>query len=158
MEEPIEARRRVLAMFVGTVVGGLGVALGALAAAVAAPRRPRNAGGVWRRAAALTDLTANVPYPAIVHVAIEDGWRRARVPQTVFLIWDGKTAVRALSATCTHLGCRVAYDAETERFACPCHGGYYDRSGRVVAGPPPSPLAPLEARADAERDEVTVRV
>jgi cytochrome b6-f complex iron-sulfur subunit len=80
------------------------------------------------------------------------------VPQTVFLIWDGQTSVRALSATCTHLGCNVAFDEEMKRFACPCHGGYYDTTGRVVAGPPPAPLATFEARADAERDEVSVRL
>ena len=153
-----EERRRLLGAFVTAVVGGLGSAIAALAAAFAAPLRARDGGGTWRRAAALTDLTAGVPYAATVHVATNDGWRRARVPQTVFLVWDGQTSVRALSATCTHLGCNVTFDEETKRFACPCHGGYYDTTGRVLAGPPPLPLATLEARADAERDEVTVRL
>jgi Rieske Fe-S protein len=153
-----EQRRRLLGAFVTAVVGGLGSALAALAAAFAAPLRARDGGGAWRRAAALTDLAAGVPYAATVHVSTDDGWRRARAPQTVFLIWDGRTSVHALSATCTHLGCNVTFDEETKRFVCPCHGGYYDTTGRVLGGPPPSPLATLEARADAERDEVTVRL
>jgi Rieske Fe-S protein len=153
-----DSRRRVLGAFVAAAVGGLGAALAALAAAFAAPLRARSAGGAWRRAAALTDLTAGVPYPATVHVSADDGWHRARIPQTVYLVWDGKTAVRALSATCTHLGCRVAFDLETQRFACPCHGGSYDAQGRVVAGPPPAPLAALDARVNVERDEVAVRL
>ena len=99
-----------------------------------------------------------VPFAATVLVPVDDGWRRARVPQTVFLIWDGKDSVRALSSACTHLGCRVAFDAESKRFACPCHGGFYDVQGQVVAGPPPAPLAVLDARAVVERDEVMVRV
>jgi Rieske Fe-S protein len=93
-----------------------------------------------------------------VQVPVEDGWRRARVPATVFLVWDGAESVRALSATCTHLGCRVSFDREARRFACPCHGGFYDPQGQVVAGPPPAPLGALDARVVADRDEVLVRL
>lgn len=153
-----EGRRRALGVFVAAAMAGLGTALAAVAGAFVVPRRARRSGGTWRRAAALTDLTAGVPFPATVLVPVDDGWRRARVAQTVFLIWDGEEGVRALSSACTHLGCRVAFDAEAGRFACPCHGGFYDVRGEVVAGPPPAPLATIEARAVVERDEVMVRV
>lgn len=47
----------------------------------------------------------------------------------------------AFSAICTHAGCTVQYEAGSMQFVCPCHGGTYDaRTGRVLAGPPPSPL------------------
>jgi Rieske Fe-S protein len=154
----LEGRRRALGAFVAVAMGTLGTALAAVAGAFVVPRRANRSGGAWRRAAALTDLTAGVPFAATVLVPVEDGWRRARVPQTVFLIWDGKEGVRALSSVCTHLGCRVAFDAESKRFACPCHGGFYDVQGQVVAGPPPAPLAALDARAVVDRDEVMVRV
>jgi menaquinol-cytochrome c reductase iron-sulfur subunit len=42
------------------------------------------------------------------------------------------------SNRCMHLGCPVA--ATTLGFACPCHGGQYDREGRRIAGPPIRPL------------------
>lgn len=41
---------------------------------------------------------------------------------------------RALSLSCTHLGCRVA-PSPGGGFACPCHGSRYDAGGRVVSGP-----------------------
>lgn len=41
---------------------------------------------------------------------------------------------------CAHLGCPVGYNAGSDAFACPCHGGAYDAAGRVTAGPPPRPL------------------
>ena len=41
----------------------------------------------------------------------------------------------AISTTCTHLGCTVAWKAEQNRFVCPCHGSQYDEQGRVVHGP-----------------------
>jgi cytochrome b6-f complex iron-sulfur subunit len=46
----------------------------------------------------------------------------------------------ALSAVCTHLGCIVAWNEQAEEFHCPCHGGRFSITGKVLAGPPPSPL------------------
>jgi Rieske Fe-S protein len=42
----------------------------------------------------------------------------------------------ALGSTCPHLGCQVHWEAQNERFFCPCHNGAFDRSGRGIAGPP----------------------
>lgn len=52
----------------------------------------------------------------------------------------------ALSAVCTHAGCTVKWDAAAKQFLCPCHGGRFDLAGKVVSGPPPKPLAPLEVK------------
>jgi Rieske Fe-S protein len=48
-----------------------------------------------------------------------------------------------LSATCTHAGCTVAWQASRREIVCPCHTGTYDASGAVVSGPPPAPLERL---------------
>ena len=48
--------------------------------------------------------------------------------------------LRAFSATCTHLNCTVQYRSDLSQIWCACHNGYYDLSGRNVAGPPPRPL------------------
>lgn len=42
----------------------------------------------------------------------------------------------ALSSVCPHLGCRVHWEAQGERFFCPCHNGAFDRSGGPISGPP----------------------
>lgn len=53
----------------------------------------------------------------------------------------------AFSAVCTHAGCPVQYEQSSVQFVCPCHGGVYDaRTGRVVQGPPPSPLPKIPVR------------
>ena len=46
---------------------------------------------------------------------------------------------RAMSATCTHLGCTVQYRPDLREIWCACHNGIYDLNGRNVSGPPPRP-------------------
>ena len=152
------ARRRVLAIFVNGFVAAVGGGLSALLGLFAL--RPASAASRdrWVRAGALTDLKPNVPVPRVLTVSRVDGWYRERARQTVFLVWDGAKQVRALSATCTHLGCQVRWDAQSSRFRCPCHGGVYDASGKVVSGPPPRSLDAIDARVEAADDVVLVRL
>ena len=150
-------RRRALVLFVNSIValigGGLTAILGAFALRPAAKPDRR-----WLRAGALLDLTPNVPVPRVMSISRQDGWYRERVRETVFLVWDGDKTVHALSATCTHLGCQVRWDAEATRFRCPCHGGVFDAHGNVIEGPPPRPLDRVEARLDDGGDGVLVRL
>ncbi|MEL6135949.1 MAG: Rieske 2Fe-2S domain-containing protein [Cyanobacteria bacterium J06626_23] len=45
-----------------------------------------------------------------------------------------------ISAVCTHLGCTVNWNPETQSFACPCHGSRFDALGAVIEGPAPRAL------------------
>jgi len=68
-------------------------------------------------------------------------------------------AVRAFYAVCTHLGCVVDWQPSSgHAWRCPCHGGLYDRAGRVVGGPPPKPLRPLPATVRDGKIYVTLTV
>lgn len=141
-------RRRALVLFVNSSVAlissGLAAVLGAFAL------RPATAAqGRWIKAGAVGDLTPNVPVPRVLALSRQDGWYRERARETVFLVWDGASSVHALSATCTHLGCQVRWDAEATRFRCPCHGGVFDAQGQVVEGPPPRPLDRVETRVES---------
>lgn len=42
----------------------------------------------------------------------------------------------ALSSTCPHLGCKVHWEGQNNRFFCPCHNGVFDANGTPTAGPP----------------------
>jgi cytochrome b6-f complex iron-sulfur subunit len=46
-----------------------------------------------------------------------------------------------LSAVCTHLGCTVGHDSETQSFRCPCHGSVFEPNGQVSSGPAPVALS-----------------
>ena len=56
------------------------------------------------------------------------------------LIRTGKNTVKALSTTCTHLGCTVYWQQDKNRFYCPCHQGIFNPDGEVISGPPPRKL------------------
>jgi Rieske Fe-S protein len=56
------------------------------------------------------------------------------------LIMDAAGTYRAMSATCTHLGCTVQYRDDLHEVWCACHNGMYDLNGRNISGPPPRPL------------------
>ena len=60
------------------------------------------------------------------------------------LIRNSDGNYRALSATCTHLGCIVQYRSDLQEIWCACHNGLYDLTGRNISGPPPRPLEAYE--------------
>jgi Rieske Fe-S protein len=109
----------------------------------------------WWPAGTITDLIDGEPTPVTIRRAYSDGYRQTVNREVVFLI-KTNDKVTALSSTCTHLGCRVAWDASAAVLKCPCHGGTFDRSGAVKSGPPPAPLATLATRI--ENDQVMVEL
>ena len=151
-------RRRALLVFVNGAIALIGAALGALLGVFALKPAATDARERWVRAGSLGTLPPGVPVPRVLVVAREDGWYRERTRQTVFLVRDGAKSVKAMSATCTHLGCQVRWAADTKRFICPCHGGVYAADGRVLEGPPPRPLDVIETRLAEGDDSVLVRV
>ena len=152
-----EGRRRALVILINGATALISGALGVLLGTFALRPGGQRAGERWLHAGSLPDLKPGTPIPRVLSVPRADGWYRQRVRQTVFLVRDGDQ-VKALSATCTHLGCQVRWDHDAKKFRCPCHGGAYDAHGRVIEGPPPRPLDTIDVRVDASTDAVLVRV
>lgn len=72
-------------------------------------------------------------------------------------IIHGPEGFYALSATCTHLGCRTAWAPQLGLIACPCHGSRFNTSGVKVAGPAPNPLPWLKVSISDEGDLIIDR-
>ena len=148
---PDTGRRRFLSGAITVIQGAIGATLAfVLGGAVISPAFGSRRSNWWP-AGALDDLPDNEPTPIAIRVTREDGYSQVVERQVVFLVKTGAASVTALSSTCTHLGCRVSWNAAEQVLKCPCHGGVFDKSGAVKSGPPPQPLAKLPARIDGEQ-------
>jgi Rieske Fe-S protein len=144
-------RRRFLSGTIAVIQGAIAATLAfLLGGAVVSPAFGKRR-SAWWPAAALDDLPDNEPTPIAIRVTREDGYSQVVERQVVFLVKTGASEVTALSSTCTHLGCRVSWSADDQTLKCPCHGGVFDRTGAVKAGPPPQPLDRLPTRVDGEQ-------
>jgi cytochrome b6-f complex iron-sulfur subunit len=141
-ERPVPAGRRRLRLTRREMLqAGLGVAAGlAAGAAGVALTRPGAGGpgsspapsvgedvplvggeGTWEEVAILADLP---PGSALrFSTAAFDG----------FVVNDDGT-IRALSATCTHMGCTLRFRPDPGDLRCPCHGASFDLGGRLANG------------------------
>jgi len=64
---------------------------------------------------------------------------------TAVAAYRGKRGkLTTLSATCTHLGCQVHWNATESTWECPCHGSRFQPTGEVIAGPAEQPLDPID--------------
>jgi Rieske Fe-S protein len=79
------------------------------------------------------------PNSAVPFINAETG-----APEVLIRLPKGELV--AYSAVCTHQACIVSYQPQTEKLACPCHGGVFDpaKDAAVVSGPPPTPLPEVD--------------
>lgn len=68
--------------------------------------------------------------------------------ETIVVVRTAESSYRALSPTCTHLGCTV--HKEPALFRCPCHGSTYTLDGSVVRGPAEKPLTGYRTELTAD--------
>jgi cytochrome b6-f complex iron-sulfur subunit len=68
------------------------------------------------------------------------GVKYATYGDVSIIVMRNSESIKAFSLVCTHLGCIVEWNQGEQQFYCPCHDGYFDQFGEVIAGPPPVPL------------------
>jgi len=81
------------------------------------------------------DRVASVGAPRVEDLPVGAGGIVERNGETVAAFRAEDGSVRAVSATCTHLACRVAFNTAERTWDCPCHGSRFDIDGRVLEGP-----------------------
>jgi menaquinol-cytochrome c reductase iron-sulfur subunit len=132
---------------------GLGSAMGAI---IAAPAAATVLAPVFKQVKSyLVDIGRATLYPEVEpgkipwHTATFESApddRSGLARRLVYIRNDGDGKFTAISNTCMHVGCPV--QANATGFACPCHGGQYDREGRRIAGPPVRPLNRYDTSID----------
>jgi menaquinol-cytochrome c reductase iron-sulfur subunit len=145
----IPASRR---SFLGWAIAGI---VGFVAAAIAVPivGAVASAAGGRRQAAQirlarLTSYTVDQPKLTQFTLTQTDGWVQTLETHAVWVVRISQTEATVFNGRCTHLGC--AYSWQTDRFACPCHGGTFAADGTVISGPPPRPLDRLPVQIGSD--------
>lgn len=114
------------------ILGAIGI--GGFAGPALSARKPR-----WVPVAPLTNLREGDVTAVPVQYDLQAGpyTEHAAAPVLVSRAGD---EIQCFNASCPHLGCTVRWDGHSSQFRCACHGGTFDREGRVIAGPPPRGL------------------
>ncbi len=147
--------------FVGGIVGLIGAIMSTVIGLpvvgyVVSPALKKGGREEWLTLAPASAAEPGVPTPFTFSRMKEVGWRRVRINRTVYAITNDGENVTVFSDACTHLSCKVHWDAERNAFVCPCHNGVFDKEGNVVSGPPPRPLDRFEAKI--ENDQLMILV
>ena len=125
------------------VIGGAS----AVAAAIATPLIGSFLTPLWQKnkkpsiAVAHTD---EIPIGTPTFIRFEerapDAWIVTTESLGVWIVTEDGKDFTLFDPHCTHLRCPYYWDAQKKIFQCPCHGGEFSITGKVLAGPPPRPL------------------
>lgn len=103
--------------------------------------------GMTGIAAAIRYLFPNVVYEPSKRfkIGFPDDYAVGEAPtffpqQKIFVFQTSPGIFSVVTAVCTHLGCTIQWDSGKDRFACPCHGSIFSKTGKVISGPAPRPL------------------
>lgn len=76
------------------------------------------------------------------------------IDKAVFVWRQADDQFIVYSPSCTDLGCPVTWDAGSQWFFCPCHGGIFAKDGTPKAGPPKVPLYRYAVRIHQRQVEI----
>lgn len=94
----------------------------------------------------LDQIPVGTPTPFSFTRTQVNGWERTGTSFGGYVLRkseDPKDIV-IFSSRCTHLGCSVNWKEDAQEFICPCHDAKFGKDGKVLDGPPPSPLNTYE--------------
>ncbi len=138
--------RTIIAIF-AFIGASLGAALGGFGIIPALKKREPG----WSDAGTVAGLTVGQPQERRFSELVKSGWQSEKQDRTIWIVKKPDNSVVAYSSSCTHLGCGYRWVEAQQRFACPCHGSFFDINGTVLAGPAPRALDTLPARVENNR-------
>ena len=105
----------------------------------------------WISLGLLENYPLDVPTPFHFNLTRVNGWERSSQSYGAFILRQAGEDPIVFSDVCTHLSCRVGWDAENEEFLCPCHAAFFSKFGEVISGPPPKPLDRYEIKLEGDQ-------
>ena len=134
---PLRRRRVVRTAGIAAASLAAGVGIDRLVRAPATPRKQDP--GEWRTVAASKDVP-------------EGGLREFELDTVTGFVQRTPEGLRAVSSTCTHLGCRLRLANPERQLVCPCHGATFALTGEIVRYDLPVEIPPLPVFEAREQD------
>lgn len=142
-------RRDTLKIATWTIVGLMSTALGLPSVAyIVGPALKLNDNQGWIKLGSVSKVELGVPTLFKAKITRKAGWVTSQEELGVFVLTEDGRNFIAMSNICTHLGCRVRWIQDKERFLSPCHNGIFNKQGYVISGPPPRPLDRYEVKVE----------
>lgn len=130
---PKERGQRRRAWLWGGMLASLAAAYGTLTSFALGFIFPRQAGGRSQRI--FIGFTKDLDIGASKSLTLPSGDQMI-VSNTGRINAETGSTYLGFSNRCPHLGCRVHFESQQQRFVCPCHQGIFDADGVAVSGPP----------------------
>lgn len=90
------------------------------------------------------EVTAMESIPSSQEIPLGEG-RICEIEGQKLAVYNSPEGVmHFLSPVCTHMKCIVGWNAAEKSWDCPCHGGRFDATGKVLNGPPVTDLPHIE--------------
>ncbi len=146
------SRRDFMKIAIGAVGGLIGLGYGIPAIAyVITPATAKTQAQQWIQLGAVSKIELGTPTLFKVNVKRQTGWIVNQEELSIYVITEDGREFVALSNVCTHLGCRIRWVADQNKYFCPCHNGVFDKQGNVVSGPPPRPLDRYQTKVENDQ-------
>ena len=150
MKEPEKkvSRRDFMKATIATLGGIIGAAIGAPAVAYLIGPAQKSEDTDWIRLGSVNKVELNIPTLFKTTIETQTGWVKEEEEFSVYVLTENGRDFTIMSNVCTHLGCRVRWIDDQDRFFCPCHNAAFARDGSVSDGPPPRPLDRFESMVE----------
>ena len=147
-KEEKASRRDFMKTAIFSIGGIIGAAIGIPAIPYIVGPAQKQDNSDWIRLGAIGKVELNTPTLFKTVIETQTGWVSEEEEISVYILTEDGRDFTVISNVCTHLGCRVRWIPEQNKFFCPCHNGVFAKDGSVLDGPPPRPLDQFEYKVE----------
>jgi Rieske Fe-S protein len=144
----LPSRRRFITIVLSAVSGAIAAILGIPLAGFFSLPALRKREFVWAEAGPIDQFKVGEIRFVLLKPLKQPVWPEEAPQMGTFISRKSDGSFEVFHTHCTHVGCPINWNPSAQRFFSPCHGGVFDRDGRVLAGPPPRPLDRHEWRVE----------
>lgn len=142
-------RRGFMGLMTWVIGGIIGAGFGIPAIAyIVGPASKKSKDQNWIPLGSVSKVELGTPILFKTKIKQQTGWITNEEEISVYIFTENGRDFIAMSNICTHLGCRIRWVADQDQFFCPCHNAVFDKSGNVVAGPPPRSLDQFQVKEE----------